>query len=243
MVTSAFAGRRLVDVPLGRQVGAVDDPAGGQVDQQPQLLGLGPGQRRGRAGGVAVAEADRGGGRVGAERRRGQVGVLPGLLGHQPDTRRGVEHEAELGARQRGVAGGQRRLGALTGEHRPEVTGAGVRGRPRLAVPRAVGGVGREAVAVPVLAAGRGGAVAVVAGAGRRGRAELLVEHRQRVLHVGVVRGQLAEPDQLLEAAVDDGALVDVDAAVAEAVEVSAFGSPFLESRMKYGEELYGPLW
>ena len=100
----------------------------------------------------------------------------------------------------------------------------------RCPVPVSVGGHGAPttvhevlawlvAVAVPVGAAGGGGVpVAVVAGPARRGHRDLLVEHGQRCLHVGVGDRKLAEPDQFLEAAVDYGALVHGGTAVAEAV-------------------------
>ena len=88
-------------------------------------------------------------------------------------------------------------------------------------------------------------AVAVVAqpaGAGRRrlldgGVDDTLSELRD----VRVGRRQLTEADQLEEAGVDDGALVEGRAAVVEVVDVAALGSPVLDSRMKYGSVDSGP--
>src|SRR6185437_7831490 len=81
------------------------------------------------------------------------------------------------------------------------------------------------AVAVPVGAAGRGRvAVPVVAGPAGRGHRDVLVVDGQRGLDAGVTDGQLAKPGQLLEAAVEDAALVESGTAVAEAVADGGVG-------------------
>ena len=92
-------------------------------------------------------------------------------------------------------------LAALAAEDRPVA--------PDRGVVRPVGGrVGREADvpgrAVPALAV----AVEVVAMPERAG-AQLLVDDRDGVVNGRVARGLDAEPDELEEARVDDGALVD----------------------------------
>src|SRR6266542_4752072 len=112
------------------------------------------------------------------------------------------------------------------------MTGPGVGGRPRRARGRARGLARLVAVAVAVrAAAGSRRAVPVVAGSAGRADGYLLVQHAQRGLHVRVGDGQLPEPDELLEPAVDDAALVHGRAAVAEAVgdrrvRVAGLGQP-----------------
>ena len=95
--------------------------------------------------------------------------------------------------------------------------------------------VGRAvAVAVAVVAQ-----EAVAAGGGPLDRR---VDHRQRGEDVGVVGLEQAQAGVLEEAGVDDRALVERRAAVADVVAVAALGSPFFERRMKYGSVLSGPL-
>ena len=136
----------------------------------------------------AVDEADRGGRRVGAVRRRRQVRVLPGLLGHQPDARRGRaasrRSSAAAPAGRRSAAAARRARRTSTGHKCPEPTLPVGHGLP---VGRAVRRVRLVAVAVPVLGArrrrcrtGRSRSAAV---------ARMTVVHdRQRRAHVGVVR-------------------------------------------------------
>ena len=90
--------------------------------------------------------------------------------------------------------------------------------RPGRARGRALGGVGLPAVAVAVLAPGRGRAVAVEAGAAGRAGADHRVHDLQRSQDVRVGGGQLAQPRQLQEAGVDHCALVERGAAVPDVV-------------------------
>ena len=129
-------------------------------------------------------------------------------------------------SRRRGRTRRARRTGSATGArcpYRSAATGrrrartwSGWAGSSRRTRRRCPGGV----VAVPV-----------VPGPARRGHRDLLVEHAQRGLDVGVADRELAQPDQLLEPAVDDGALVQGGTAVAEVVadrrvRVTGLGQP-----------------
>ena len=76
---------RVGDVPRVRDGRQRDVPPRGEVGREPHERRRGPGERRGRAGGAAVLEADRRERRIGPERRRREVGQLPVLLGDQAD--------------------------------------------------------------------------------------------------------------------------------------------------------------
>ena len=220
------------DVPVADDRGLLQRPAGAEREDQPGLLGLRPGQRRGRAGRLAVDEADRRGRRVGAERRRGQVRVLPGLLRHHPDARGGVVHRRRAARSRRP---GRRSAAAARPARRTAPASSArsrVAGRPRLAV-RASSSSGRRRSSRRT----RPRCPASTCRTGRSrcrwsvSRPDRLVDDRQRGEHVRVVRRQLAEPGQLLEAGVDDRALVGGRAAVAEVVgdrrvRVAGLGQP-----------------
>ena len=123
-------------------------------------------------------------------------------------------------------------LGALAGQVRPQVPGAGVGRRPWGTGGGARGLARLEAVAVAVGAALSGVvAVSVVAGPAGSLYRDLLVEDVEGGLDVGVADGQLTQARQFLEAAVDDRALVHGGPAVAEAVgdrgvRVAGLGHP-----------------
>ncbi len=110
--------------------------------------------------------------------------------------------------------------------------GARAGGRPGGTLRRAGSLARLVTIPVPIGAAlGRRGAVPVIAGAAWCGHRDLLVQNAEGGLHVRVADRQLAEPDQLLEPAVDHGALVHGGAAVAEAVgdggvRVAGLGQP-----------------
>ena len=87
VTVSGVVALRVPHVAPGRVARAVEDPARGDVAHQADELARRPRQRRGGAGRLAVLEADRRRGRIGAERRAGEVGHLPRLLGDQADAR------------------------------------------------------------------------------------------------------------------------------------------------------------
>ena len=103
-------------------------------------------------------------------------------------------------------------------QHRPVVTAAGVARRPWPSARRALGGSGSQQSpypsSVPAARTCRTGRSRSRCGVTRMTSSTTGSD----AAHVGVVRRQDAEPGQLEEAGVDDLALVDVDAAVAEVV-------------------------
>ena len=126
----------LLDVAPGRVARAVEDAPRRHVAHQAHELAGRPRQRRGGAGGLAVLEADRRDGGVGAERRAGEVGELPRLLGDQPDAVRRAVHRLEAADRRADVAAVELPLPALAGQHRPQVARAlfeGAHGCPSVA--------------------------------------------------------------------------------------------------------------
>ena len=145
-------------VPLAHDRRLLHRPDRAEAPGQPHLLGLRPGQRRGRARRAAVDEADRRGLGSGAERRGRQVRVLPGLLGHQPDPGGEPLHPEQQPAAAPAspvCSSCSARSPFSTGHTCPEPLLPVGHGLP---VGRALGGVRLVAVAVAVLgAAGRVG--------------------------------------------------------------------------------------
>ena len=209
---------RVGDVAVDGVGRLLDQPVGGEVRDQPHERAGRPGQRRGRAGRLAVDEADRGDGRIGAERR-----CAPGR--GAPSPARGS------GRRPRGTAP-SRRAAPRRRPRSPVCSDCSARSPGsaghRWPVPWPVGAhgwpsTGAVAVAVAV--------VAVPARPARRCRSDGGVDDGQRAGDVGVVGGEHAEPGQLQEAGVDDGALVERRPAVAEVVgdgrvRVAGLGQP-----------------
>ena len=233
------AGLGVLEVPPGGVHRLFGDPAGADVRGQPDELRRRPGQRGGAADGLPVLEADRRAFGCGAEGRGGQIGVLPGLFGDQPDAGRGAGHACPqihgLGA----VPGGDLVLGPLAGQDRPEVPGAAPRGLRRIgAVARpglALVGAGRRvadvAVAVPVLGARCVDAVAVEALPAGGGAADHLVDQRQGTGDRRIVGGQHAQPRQFQETGIQHGPLIGVRSAVAQVVadrgvRIAGLGQP-----------------
>ena len=192
------------DVAGVRRLRKHDVPAGGEAGREPYERRGRPGERRRRAGGAAVDEADRGEGGIGAEGRGCQVRQLPVLLGDEADAGGEAAHAVEQRCRLCRVARRVRLLAALGRQRRPEMARALPARRPRPAVARAV------AVAVPV--------VAVPTRPVRRRRLDRGVDDLQRAEDVRVVDVEQAEADELEEARVDDLALVERRAAVADVV-------------------------
>jgi hypothetical protein len=209
----------VLDIPVGDDPRGLQVAAGAEIEGEARVLGLGPGERAGRAGGLAGGEADRGGARIATERRGRERWVLPRLFGLEPLAGGHCGHCCQQRVRAAGPSRGDVVLSALAVEHRPEMPGAYVPGRrPGLAAGRAVGGIGLIAVAVAILGARSAGSIAVEAGSVRRRALDRAVDDGQGGLHRGIGGRQDPEAHQFEEAAVDDRALVGGDAPVTEAV-------------------------
>ena len=227
------AGRAVAHVAVGDRFRLLHRSARADPQGEPDELGLGPGQRGRRpgrpprrkpidavSGGVPYGEA-------------GRSGFSQACSGTRPTPEAEAFIAASSAVRGAPVAALQMVLGALAGEHRPEVPGAGVAGRPRLAVRRALGRVGHVAVAVAVLGAGRVGAVAVEA-VPLGVVADHPVHHRQRArarpgrrpagCRAGSAPGSPASTTARWSAA---------GPPLPRPYVIAASGSPVLDSRMK----------
>ena len=177
-------GRRTLRVPDVAVVGhlrqrnvATGAEVAGETDERRRR----PRQRRRRAGRAAGLEPDRRDGRIGAERRRRQVGQLPVLLGDEAHARGELLHAEEERRRVCAVAGSEILLAALGRQHGPKVPRAHVRRGPGMPIVLPV--------AVPVTV------VAVPAGAARRVGLDGRVHDGKRCSYVRVVRRELTEAD------------------------------------------------
>jgi len=216
---------RVGDVAVDGLGRLLEQASRGEIGRQPDLRAGTPGQRCSGAVGLAVDEADRRHRRVGAEGRRGNVRRVPHLLGYQADPGGHSAHRREQLACRCRLPGDQVMLAALGREHWPGVAGAHVQRRPRPTFERARVVRQDMAVAIPVAV------VAQPPRAARRLLLDGLVRHRQRVQNVRVGGRQLAEANQLEESGIDDRALVERRAAIADVVadrriRITGLGKP-----------------
>ena len=218
---------RVPDVAVRGDGRLVNQRSSLEVLDQPEVLGLGPDERPGEAGWLAVDEADgRGLGRR-AVAGRGHVRVFPGLLGDESQPGGHVLHGLQELDRAGGLPGLEVLLGTLTVEQRPGMPGPGGGREPGRSAGGATGRVRDVAVTVAIGAALGLHAVAVPAGSRGGLGPDDGVNHLQRRLDVGIGGRELAQAGQLQESGVDDGALVHLgQAPVAEGVALGCVRVP-----------------